>query len=403
MNPNAEWLAAQAGKVAQQEELPTPDSRAFTIAFRNPRYADLFLEQMNIADPIVVKDANTGIIGGFAHNPEVLQHVLHKARSFQSAFTEAMMETLSGEHWLHTYHDMVDGGIDYASEQHHASTRDQLLKDMEKTLEHRTTMLNHQVQTRYQHHQASKMTFQCVVDDLSDFIIHNCEGYGSEAKVSKAITSLVKKLEAESADTLLIDTHYTQNISFALDDYCTHQLEKAEGDQGRKSISVLQNQSKYTELSDKSRNDKTRLYSEMLPYAESYLKKNFPDLTLKGLDQLFDDADADIQLTKPFNGLGMTSLGTGSFADRVDPQYLRYRIQDQGETFHECLGANLVSYVYNLLQYRHEDNHEQALIEFSKHIGDKQYYDHAVELLEASRTRLFQGQQLDREGPLEMP
>lgn len=386
-------LSQRAGEVAKSQHLPTPKARAFMITFNNPRYVDLLLEQVSIEDPIVMTDINSGVIGGFAHNPEVLQHILHKVDVFKEAFDVELMNALPDQNWLDDYLSMTDFGIEYASEKHHASTRAALKKEMKETLEHRTRRLSYELEIKRQHEVALSSSFTDVVGDISDFLIHNCEGYKSESSVRKTVAAIVKKLESLGSDHLYINRHYTRDITNALEAYSA----KYCGDDDREEALIAR--IALREMSEKSDADKRSLFENEQSESLNLLRKGLPNLTMKGLRELFEDPDAHVHLTKPFSGLDLSGLGSGTFKERMDPNYVRYRIQEQGDNFHEWVANTIASYVYTFIQYRHEEAYRNALIAFAGTDDARSYPAHARNILKASRPRLYQGESLDAGDP----
>lgn len=391
-----ESMAKQAGRIVAGEKMDAPKPKAFMIVFNRPESLSPFLEQVPIEDALISTSMNSAIVGGFAPNKDLLNLIVSRVDAFKNAFNDLLLDQVSGDNWLEDYLSLKDFGIDYVSEVHKVSSPEVFRKHMAENLSHRGKMLKHRFDIHDQHEKSASMTFMDVVNDLSDFIVDNCEGYGSEEKVRKALFSLVKTLEAQAASTFFLDTHYSQDGQFALEEYCRHH---------RPEDLMINYDAKYDliNLNSKIAGDQRVLYDTVMPASKSLLKKTFPDLSMKGLEILLEDEDAEVGLTKGFKGLAISGIRSDGFEDRMHPQNLRYRIQEQGDSLHECLGNAIIAYAYDLMRYRHEHAHKQALIEFSKDIAGKDYFEHAMDLIEQSRPKLYQGEQLGMKGTENTP
>lgn len=391
-----ESMAKKAGEIAGSHLKNPPKSRSFIVTFNRPRSVPPFLEQMTIKDPLIARSLNSAIVGGLVPNQESLHLIMARISEFQKSFNEQLLDQASGENWLEDYLEFKDFGIDYISEQYNTPSRSSLYKEMESTLESREKRIKYRLDIRQQHEMSASMTFMDVVDDLSDFIIHNCEGYESEDKVKKSMFSLVKTLESQASGTLFLDLGYSQNIHFALEDYSRHHKPE-------ESLASMRSRFDVMDLKDEVSKGQRDLYGKMAPFTKAFLNKNFPKLTMKGLDRLSENEDAEVTLAKDFKGLSLSSVGSGHFQERMTPSAVHNRIQGQGDTFNECLGNSVIAYVYNLLQNRHEHAHKQALIEFSKEIESKSYLENAMALIESTRPALYRGESLDSKASQDSP
>lgn len=379
-------MAKKAAKDTCNSAVDTPRKQGFKVSFNSSEMLDLFLSIIPIEDPVIVCSPNCAWLGGLAPNEGMAKMTIDRIDAFKSEFNHLLMQEPYDPNWLSTHLKLKDFGIVEASVEQNTSTPEDLeirfknAKSMVDSMEdYRNTINGYRSQ-------ADKMSFNDVVEDLSDFIIHNCEGFGSESEIQTTVFELVKTLATKATDYDFLDTSHCLNLTALLSDYEDH---LGESDDVEKMLARMKDHRKLLLLRDEIESKKDALASDMIQHADHLLATTFPDLGLKALNGIFVE-----RLTKPFGGISTKETKPLGFQDQMDPNHVCYRIEEQGETFSRVLARAIVSYVYSLIQYQHEIRHERTLVEFSKRIDKESYVDNAVALIEQSRPTLYRGEQL---------
>lgn len=371
------------------DELFRPVPVAVTFSTPNEELPMLFTEAMGIEENYRLGGSAGSVVGFMVDGDDMFKAFRERVRKFQSVFNSVLLKQPFDPNWLDSYLECNNMGITDVFNpmpDKRPEHIDDLYTELDLIRQGQVVSCLEDVSVRSARQQAADMTFDQMTDDLSDFIVDNCENVGLERQVRRTVVKALRQFDKGAKNVVFVDSRSARPILAALDAWSLEHGTECEE-------SLMDMRIKRESIENRGADDRLTLNHVIATEVDAMLCEAFPDLTVKGLDSLMKDPDYQVEPATPFKGL-LTSTGLTKYHGRInidqrmDPKRLRHGLERNQIRVHRELANGIVQYASDILRLKHDYAYEQSLRNLSKSINDVSYTKSVLNLVQETKPGL---------------